>query len=78
MLLRRGAVLSLGIVGAGAGLLAGLVGVVVLHFGCGMNNAPHVVLGHLGIPLAGALIGAAIGRLLRRMRPWRGAAGQNS
>ena len=78
MLLRRGAVLSLGVVGAGAGLLAGLVGVVVLHFGCGMNNAPHVALGHLGIPLAGALIGAAIGRLLRRMRPWRGAAGQNS
>ena len=78
MLLRRGAVLSLGVVGAGAGLLAGLVGVVVLHFGCGMNNAAHVALAHLGIPLAGAVIGAAIGRLLHRVRPWRAAAGQNS
>ena len=38
LVLRRGAVLSLGIVGAGAGLLAGLVGVVVLHFGCGIPN----------------------------------------
>ena len=78
MLLRRGAVLSLGVVGAGAGLLAGLVGVAVLHFACGMNNAGHVALGHLGIPLAGAVLGAAIGRLLRGMRPWRRAAGQNS
>ena len=78
MLLRRGAVLSLGVVGAGAGLLAGLVGVVVLHFACGMNNAAHVALAHLGVPLAGALIGAAIGNLLRGMRPWRGAAGENT
>ena len=78
LLLRRGAVLSLGVVGAGAGLLAGLVGVAVLHFACGMNNAGHVALGHLGIPLAGAVIGAAIGRLLRGVRPWRRAAGQNS
>ena len=78
MLLRRGAVLSLGVVGAGAGLLAGLVGVVVLHFGCGMNNAAHVALAHLGVPLVGALIGAAIGRLLRAMPPWRRTAGENT
>ena len=76
MLLRRGAVLSPGVAGAAAGLLAGLVGVVVLHFGCGMNNAAHVALAHLGVPLAGALIGAAIGHWLRGMRPWRGAAAE--
>ena len=73
LVLRRGAVLSLGIVGAGAGLLAGLVGVVVLHFGCGIPNAPHIALSHLGVPLIGAVIGGLMGRGLRRLRPWHGS-----
>ena len=73
LVLRRGAVLSLGIVGAGAGLLAGLVGVVVLHFGCGIPNAPHIALSHLGVPLIGAVIGGLMGRSLRRLRPWHGS-----
>ena len=72
LVLRRGAVLSLGVVGAGAGLLAGLVGVVVLHFGCGIPNAPHIALAHLGVPLIGAVIGGLMGRGLRRLRPWHG------
>ncbi len=73
LVLRRGAVLSLGIVGAGAGLLAGLVGVVVLHFGCGIPNAPHIALAHLGVPLIGAVVGGLMGRGLRLVRPWHGS-----
>ncbi len=72
LVLRRGVVLSLGVVGAGAGLLAGLVGVVVLHFACGIPNAPHIALSHLGVPLIGAVIGGLMGRGLRRLRPWHG------
>ena len=72
LVFRRGAVLSLGVVGAGAGLLAGLVGVVVLHFGCGIPNAPHIALAHLGVPMLGAVIGGLMGRGLRLMGPWHG------
>ncbi len=64
LLLRRGAVLSHGAVGAGAGLLAGLVGVVSLHFSCAVNKAPHMALAHLGVPAAGVVLGYLIGRCL--------------
>ena len=74
LILRRGAVLSLGAVGAGAGLLAGLVGVVVLHFGCGMHTAPHIVIGHLGVPLAGTVAGFLMGRFLPPLLPGARAA----
>ena len=63
-LLGRGVVLSWPIVGAGAGLLAGLVGATVLHFGCTMHSAPHITVGHLSLPVVGALLGAALGRAL--------------
>ena len=69
LILRRGAVLSLGAIGAGAGLLAGLVGVVVLHFACGMHTAPHIAMGHLGIPLAGTVAGFLMGRFLPPLLP---------
>ena len=62
MLLRRGAILSLPIAGAGAGLMAGLVGVTVLHFGCNLHTAPHIAGAHLGIALAVALLGYILGR----------------
>ena len=74
LILRRGAVLSLGVVGAGAGLLAGLVGVVVLHFGCGMHTAPHIAIGHLGVPLAGTVAGFLMGRFLPPLLPGARAA----
>ncbi len=63
-LLGRGAVLSWPRVGAGAGLLAGLVGATALHLGCTMQTAPHILVGHLAIPAIGALAGYGIGRLL--------------
>ncbi len=64
LLLRRGAVLSLGVAGAGAGLMAGLVGMTVLHFGCSLHTAPHIAMVHLGIALAVALLGYALGHYL--------------
>jgi hypothetical protein len=64
MVLRRGAVLSPGAVGASAGLLASLISVVGLHYACPTLLAPHVALGHITLPIAGALAGYAAGRLL--------------
>ena len=64
MLLWRGAVLSPGFTGAIVGLLAGLAGTTVLHFGCQLHQAPHIMFSHLGIPLAGAVLGYVVGRSL--------------
>jgi hypothetical protein len=69
LILRRGAVLSLPVAGAGAGLLAGLVGVTVLHFACDMRTAPHIAVAHLGIALAGALGGYLLGRYIPAVWP---------
>jgi hypothetical protein len=71
LLLRRGAPLSPETVGAGAGLLAGLVGLLSLHFSCSIAAAPHIALGHVMVPVAGVLIGHTAGRLL----PVRWSAG---
>jgi hypothetical protein len=62
ILLRRGRILSRAAAGALAGLWAGLIGFVTLHFGCAMNAAPHAVLGHWAVPLAGVLVGYGVGR----------------
>ena len=48
----------------GAGMLAGLVGLVILHLGCTMHTAPHIMLGHLTLPLLGAAMGYGLGRAL--------------
>jgi hypothetical protein len=64
ILLRRGAILTPGVVGAAAGLLAALVGVVGLHFSCTTQAAPHIALGHLGIVALGAGVGYLAGRLI--------------
>ncbi len=62
LVLNRGAVLSFAAVGAGAGLMAGLVGVVTLQLGCTMTSAPHIMVGHLTIPLVAAAAGYFIGK----------------
>ena len=69
LLLRRGAVLSMSVAGAGAGLLAGLAGMTVLHFGCTIHSAPHVMIAHFGIAKAGALLGFVLGRYLPYFSP---------
>ncbi len=66
-LLRRGAILSSDIAGAGAGLLSGLVGMTVLHVGCNLHTAPHIVLAHLGLALATTLAGFLLGRYVPRL-----------
>ena len=62
LVLNRGAVLSSAVVGAGAGLMAGLVSVVTLQLGCTMTSAPHIMVGHLTIPLVAAAVGYFIGK----------------
>lgn len=61
---RKGAPLAYGTVGATAGLLGGLVGMAAIHVGCSLLSAPHMAVGHLTIPLAGAIIGYLAGRTL--------------
>ncbi len=63
LLLSRGAPQSWGTIGAGAGLLAGLVGLATVHLGCIMHTAGHVATGHALIPLACALAGFGLGRI---------------
>ena len=69
-LLRRGAVLSMSVAGAGAGLLAGLAGMTILHFGCTLQTAPHVMAAHFGIAQVGALVGFLLGRYVPYFSPW--------
>jgi len=61
LLLRRGAILSPRMTGAAAGLLAGLVGTSVLEIHCPNLDAWHILLGHLGVSVLGAIAGLAIG-----------------
>jgi hypothetical protein len=62
LLMRRGAVLSAGLAGATVGLFAGLLGALVLHFGCVILQAPHLVLWHGAVPVASAVCGFLLGR----------------
>jgi hypothetical protein len=68
---RKGAPLAYGTVGATAGLLGGLVGMAAIHVGCSLLNAPHMAAGHLTIPLAGAIVGYLAGRTLPFLAPGR-------
>jgi|GEM_PF-7007712 len=71
-LISRGFPASLRSIGAVAGLLAGLVGFLVLHMECTLYTAPHIAVSHLAAPLAGAAagyLGGCILEALRRVRP---------
>jgi hypothetical protein len=68
---RKGAPLAYGTVGAAAGLLGGLVGMAAIHVGCSLLSAPHMAAGHLTIPLAGAVAGYLAGRALPYLLPRR-------
>lgn len=67
-LISRGFPLSLRSAGAAAGLLAGLVGFLFLHMKCTLYAAPHIGVGHLAAPLAGAMAGYLGGLLIESMR----------
>lgn len=70
-LVRQGAPLAYGAVGAAAGLLSGLAGMTAIHVGCSLLNAPHMAAGHLTIPLAGAAAGYLAGWTLPYLLPGR-------
>lgn len=68
-IVRKGAPLAYGTVGATAGLLGGLVGMAAIHVGCSLLSAPHMAAGHLTIPLAGAVIGYLSGWAIPYLLP---------
>ena len=71
LILRQGALLSPRIVGATAGMLAGLVGTTVLEVYCPNHNLWHVVVGHFGIAFLGMIAGFLIaigGQTVHRRR----------
>lgn len=72
LIVRRGTVLSPSATGATIGLLAGLVGAVVLHFGCVAVTAPHLIVWHAGVPIASALGGFISGKFFPDKRPGKG------
>jgi len=63
LLLRRGAILSPRVTGAATGLLAGLVGTSVLEIHCPNLDLVHILVGHLGVSVLGAMAGLGIGYL---------------
>jgi hypothetical protein len=60
LILRRGAILSPRVVGAIAGMLAGLVGTTVLEVHCPNLNVWHILVWHVGIALLGSVAGLLI------------------
>ncbi|HEY7390828.1 MAG TPA: NrsF family protein [Bryobacteraceae bacterium] len=72
LILRRGALLSPRATGVICGALAGLIGVSVLEVHCSNFDLRHILVWHLGVGVAGALAGLAIGwvgQLISRKRP---------
>jgi hypothetical protein len=57
LILRRGAMLSPRVVGAMAGMLAGLVSTTVLEVHCPNLNVWHILVWHVGIALLGMITG---------------------
>ena len=70
-LARRGARLSLGMLGGTLGAIAGLLGVTVLQFTCALQDIGHLLVWHGGVlvisTLAGALIGQSVSSLGARL-----------
>jgi hypothetical protein len=63
LLLRRGSILNPMLMGATAGLLAGLSGLAVLELFCPNLNEYHILVWHLGSVLVSAIGGLAIGTI---------------
>jgi hypothetical protein len=61
LVLRRGAILSPGMMGMGTGLLAGLAGTSALEIHCPNLNGWHILLSHLGVAVLAALAGLILG-----------------
>jgi len=70
--LHRGTILSPAMTGAATGLFAGLVGATVLEIHCPNLNAWHILMGHLGVPAFGALMGLLAGAAAHTSLPGHG------
>lgn len=68
-IVRRGLILSEPRVFATVGFLAGLVSVTVLELHCPNFDLLHILTWHLGIPVAGAILGAVWARVGRGRQP---------
>jgi hypothetical protein len=73
--LRRGAFLEPRMTGVATGVLAALVGITALEIHCPILDASHILVGHLGVAVIGALAGYGIGvifdaRQFDRNRPY--------
>lgn len=66
IVLRRGAPLSAGTLGATIGATAGLLGVTVLQFKCPMQEAPHLLVWHGGVLVMSTVAGSAVVLLAHR------------
>jgi hypothetical protein len=61
LVLRRGAILSRGLIGAATGLLAGLVGTTALEIHCPNLDVRHILVSHLGVAMIGLIAGLVLG-----------------
>lgn len=69
LIVRRGAILAPGSVGALTGAFSGLAGVAILHFHCTIHNAPHLVVWHAGAPMVCSAAGYLVGRYVEVTLP---------
>ena len=69
-LVRRGAPLSLRLLGGTLGAIAGLVAVTVLQYTCDLQDIGHLLVWHGGVLVLSTLAGAVIGDCLSRFRAW--------
>jgi hypothetical protein len=67
LIVRRGAPLSMGTLGATIGATAGLLGVTVLQFRCPLQNAPHLLVWHGGVLVVATVAGSAVALLAHRI-----------
>jgi hypothetical protein len=68
-IVRRGAVTSRTAAGAALGGFAGTLAVTVLQFQCMRQQAPHLLVWHLGSLALAILTGALAGRIIGRIAP---------
>ena len=66
LIVRRGAPLAVGTLGATIGAAAGLLGVTVLQFRCPLQEAPHLLVWHGGVLVLATVAGSAVALLAHR------------
>jgi hypothetical protein len=67
-MVRRGALLSLGILGGTLGAIAGLLAMTVLQYTCDLQDIGHLLAWHGGVLVISTILGWFIGRSVSRSR----------